>query len=228
MRIFRTYPEAIDEIKRELKEMGIPVKTLTMQDKDIADKPEFATVEIQNYCYTVTNPMLSDLSPTQPWADAEWNERRAGIEGRSVNPGEAYKLRPEVWDQFITRDGEFDYSYSERFEAANQVQNVIARLKRDPSSRQLYVAMWQANDSFFLGKYRVPCSLGWHFQFRAGALHMMYFMRSCDFHTHFQNDLWMARQLQLYIADQAGVPAGYASQFVASMHVYAKDVSDVF
>lgn len=227
MRIFKDFNEAFGEIKRDLKEMGITVKTKTMQDKAIADDDNFSTLEIQNYAYTVTDPRFEHLNPNQPWADADWHERMSGALGMPTNPGKAWELRRDVWEEFL-HDDRFSYTYSERLAQFDQVKNVIRALKNDRSSRQLYVSMWHPADSMKLGQSRVPCSLGWLFQHRNGGLDVTYMMRSADFHTHFQNDIFMAMKLQELIAAHAGVATGNFSHFMGSLHVYAKDVQEVF
>jgi len=227
MRIFHNFVEAFAEIQRDLGEMGIPVHTQTMQDKDISDDEGYNTIEIQNYIYTVTNPALVNVNPVQPWADAEWLERKTGIEGGPVNPGHAYKLRSDVWDEFL-HNGAFAYTYSERFALSMCAENIIQRLISDPLSRQLYIPMFNYHDTKRLGVHRVPCSLGWHFMNRNGYLNMTYFMRSCDFSTHFQNDVYLALKLQDYVAERAEMVVGNFSQFMASLHVYQKDVAKVF
>lgn len=228
MRIYNNFLDAHGEIRRELKEMGIPVSTKTYQNKDIEGREEFATVEIQNYMYSVTEPRIQHLSPVQPWADAEWEEREAGILGHPVNPGEAYKLRPEVWDQFLDDMGNFDYTYSERFAYRDRAMNVITRLKQDPYSRQAFVPVFDAEDTERLGLNRVPCSLGYLFQFRRDQLDMTYFMRSCDWVTHFQNDVYLAIKLQMFVSRTAGLKRGWFSHYMGSLHVYNKDVEGAF
>lgn len=230
MRIFLNFEQAFNEIRRELAEMGIDVHTKTMQDKNIEDDPNYATKELQFYSYRVLNPRLEDIdTPTPEWAKAEWEERKAGIEGNPVNPGEAYKLRDSVWNEFL-HEGKFAYSYSDQFAQDNQVQNVIEALKKDPMTRQANIAMWDTEDSKWLGsaKKRVPCSLNWLFQYRFGKLNMEYNMRSCDFATHFKNDVYEAFSLQKYVAEKTGLPVGDFIHHIASFHVYQKDVKDVF
>lgn len=230
MRIFLDFKQAFNEIRRDLAEMGIDVHTKTMQDKNIEGNPEYATKELQFYSYRVLLPKLSDIdTPTKDWAIAEWEERKAGIEGNPVNPGEAYKLRDNVWNEFL-HDGKFAYSYSEQFAQDNQVQNVIEALKKDTMSRQANIAMWDTEDSKWLGsaKKRVPCSLNWLFQYRDNKLNMEYNMRSCDFATHFKNDVYEAFSLQCYVAEKVGVPVGDFIHHIASFHVYKKDIKDVF
>jgi thymidylate synthase len=227
MRIFNRFPEAFTEITRDLAEMGTRIETQTMQDRNIAGDPDFATIELTNYVYTVTDARFEDLRPVQPWADADWLERRSGIEGSPVNPGNAWTLRRSMWEPFL-HDGQFSYTYSGQFDRCDQVKNVIQRLIEDRGSRQLYVAMWEPRHSRWLGYQRVPCSLGWHFMYRGDALNVTYFMRSCDFASHFQNDVFMSMKLQEYIANAAGVKRGHFAQFISSLHVYQKDIEGVF
>lgn len=263
MRIFRNFPEAFGEIRRDLGEMGAKVRTTTVQDKLLTDTHDYDTVELMNYAYTVTDARFEDLKPVQPWADAEWKERKAGAQGVPTNPGHAWQLRSEdegdniTWEDYLEIDGKprsthadaaahrgevtalfnnpyqrrrvgFSYAYPERLSRMDQVANVIAALRKDSMSRQAYVAMWNPEDSDRLGVRRVPCSLGWHFLFRDGSLHMTYFMRSCEFATHFQNDIYLAMRLQEYVAEEARLPRGRFAHFMSSLHCYERNLKDVF
>lgn len=235
MRIFNNFIEAFSEIKRDLAEMGIDVHTKTMQNKNIEKDDNYSTKELQFYSYRIIQPhkdmdtLFSQL-PAQDWAIGEWNERLAGIKGNPVNPGEAYKLRDGIWNEFLNEEGKFDYSYSERFAMNDQVNKVIEALKRDNLSRQAYITVWEPNDSSYLGTAisRVPCSLSYLFQYRQGRLNMEYSMRSCDFGTHFKNDIFEALLLQAYVSDKTGLPLGDFIHHIASFHVYKKDIKDVF
>jgi len=217
MRIYKNFTEALNEIKRDLAEMGIEVHTQTYQDKFIGDNPEFATLELQNYIFTVTQPRAEDLNPTQPWADAEFHERISGI------PGEAWKLREEIWSEFADN---FGYTYPERLRG--KIDAVIHRIKEDPASRQLFINVWEGEDLGKLGRIRVPCSLGYHIMVRNGAVNVTYLQRSADFATHLQNDIYLAHRLQRYIADQTGYAVGLYTHWFGSLHVYKKDVKEVF
>jgi thymidylate synthase len=225
MRIFSNFEEALKEIKRDLAEMGTEVHPQTMQDKYVGDNPEYFTKELQNYDYTVKDAYysISQLSPSQPWADAEFKER---ISGMLLNPGEAYKLRPEVWDEFL-HDGRFAYTYAERM--WGKIDLIVQEIKKNSNSRQLYLNIWEGGDLYYLGgQSRVPCSLGYLFQVRGGKLHMTYFMRSCDYATHFQNDVYLAVKLLDYIAHAVGLEAGNFTHFIGSFHIYRKDAEGVF
>ncbi len=228
MRIYTNFSDMINETKRDLSEMGIPVHPHTMQDKYVADNPEFSTKELQNYGYTVINGFLTlhQLSPSQPWADEEFKER---INRSQVNPGKAWELRHEVWDEFL-HDGKFAYTYSERLNDYKQLDTIINELKINPDSRQCYLSVWNPSDSQYIGsaQSRVPCSLGYLFQVRRKKLNMTYYMRSCDFITHFQNDVYLAVKLQLYVSEEVGIPCGDFTHFMNSLHIYQKDCKGVF
>ena len=235
MRIFANFTEAFSEIKRDLAEMGIDVHTKTMQNKNIEKDDNYSTKELQFYSYRILNPVEDMLTliqelPDYPWAAAEWEEREKGIKGNPVNPGEAYKLRDGVWNEFLNDEGKFDYSYSERFSRNSQVLKVIDALRRDPLSRQAYITIWDVNDTSYLGTAisRVPCSLGYLLQYRQGKLNLEYSMRSCDFGTHFKNDVFEALMLLSFVSMKTGLPIGDFIHHIASFHVYKKDIKDVF
>jgi thymidylate synthase len=228
MRIYTNFREATNEIKRDLAEMGIDVKPHSYQNKNVEGNPEFYTKELQNYIYTVTQPKLNDLDATQPWAKLEFAER---VSGNPVNPGEAYKSRSEVWNQFLNFDGEFDYTYPERltcYGGHNQVELTINVLRNDPDSRQCYISIWDKDIIEAGGYSRIPCTLGYQFQIRNGALNITYLQRSSDFATHFQNDLYLAHKLQYHIADKLSIPVGLYTHWIGSLHIFQKDIKGVF
>lgn len=235
MRIYENFTEAFSEIKRDVAEMGINISTKTMQNKDIIGEEDFETLEIQDYQYKITHPKISEVPATQPWAKMEWEERVYGITGSPVNPGIAWEARTDIWEEFLVPgrvpedEMQFDYTYSERFNICAKVNAIILRLQRDIYSRQAYINIWGSEDC--IDRYppiRQPCSLGYLLQYRGDALNMMYYMRSCDLSTHFYNDIYLALQLQYYVADAVGVVPGTFGQNIASLHVYKKDVADVF
>jgi thymidylate synthase len=228
MRIYVDWPECYEEVKRDLAEMGILVKPKTMQDKIIENNEAYETMELQNYSYSLLNAKSNAITRVvQPWADAEFEERinPAG----NINPGEAWKLREDVWTEYL-HDGKMAYTYNERIMFNNQLNKIIKRLKEDRDSRQLWLSIWNpAIDPDKLGGIsRVPCSLGYNFQFRDGKLNMHYVMRSCDFNTHFINDVYLAIKLLEYVAKECGMEVGSFTHTMFSLHVYRKDISNVF
>lgn len=223
MRFYSTFREANNEIRRDLAELGTQVHPQTMQDKEIADDPDFDTRELLNYDYTVLEPSLNDLTgATREWAEAEFQER---IDFVQNGQGEAWKLRPEVWTEFHERG--FGYVYGERYEYG--LEEIIKELQTHPESRQLFMSVWDpVVDQSRFGKIRVPCSLGYWLALRKGQLHMTYLQRSADVATHFHNDQYLSHKLQLYIAEKVDVEPGRFTHWIGSLHVYQKDVAGVF
>lgn len=233
MRVYSTFRQAKNEIARDLNELGVKVFAgYQGMDHSKLDREAFTTMELQGYDYRVVRPRLEDLEPVQPWADAEWEERLSGIRGNPVNPGEAWKLRPDVWTPLLEPGTEkirpqFSYTYSQRF--AESVPPAIFELFERPTSRQAYVSVWDPKlDGPNVGTRRVPCSLGYHFMVRQGALHMTYTMRSSDFSTHFDNDLYLAMKLLAFFCERIDQPMGTMTHVVYSLHTYAKNVAGIF
>lgn len=231
MRNYKDFPEAQNEIKRDLAELGVEVHTETMQDKNIEGDPEFYTMELANYDYTVLDPQYDEVEGVhEEWVTQEWEDRLVG----DLNPGRAWKTRRDVWEQFMESRQipgrprtHFSYTYSERM-GGNHITNLVRELQLHPNSRQLWLPVWWPKDENRRGERRVPCSLGYWFVQRGGKLHETYVMRSCDFFTHYANDVALATMLLHYVARSAKLEVGTFTHFVGSLHVYKKDVADVF
>jgi hypothetical protein len=245
-RIYRDFAEAANEIKRDLAELSVEVPPL-YQSKPVSDDPDYVSKELANYQFTVINPDYK-LIPNvhEEYVKQEWADRLAG----GINPGKSWTKRPEVWEDLreigptsprrrlkhgVTTPkgathvqlGKFSYTYSERM-GGPHIARLIEDLKASPYSRQLWLPVWWPVDETRRGKRRVPCSLGYWFVWRGGKLHMTYLMRSCDFITHWPIDVALASILLHYVARQCEIKVGTFTQFVGSLHVYAKDVQGVF
>lgn len=243
MRIYMDATEMVEEVKRDLKEMGIDVFPKTMQDKIIEGNPDYFTKELQNYSYCLLNARSDDIPDvSQPWADEEflervtdpWERDSRGVKIQPlaphfINPGQAWMLRQEIWTDYL-HDGKMAYTYNELLWNNDQVTKVLSRLVRDSDSRQLWISLWDpTRDPDLLGGIsRVPCSLGYGLQVRDGKLNLHYVMRSCDFATHFRNDVYLAIRFLEWAAGKTGYPVGNFTHTMFSLHVYAKDVQDVY
>lgn len=240
MRIYINAEEMIEETKRDLAEMGIVVRPATMQDKYIKGNPDYETRELQNYSYCLLDAKSQEIPGViHPWADAEFQERvtdpwtRASNGGvmypNFINPGKAWELRKEVWTEYL-HEGKMAYTYNELLWNNDQLTKIINRLKEDPDSRQLWISLWnpEKDPDFLGGVSRVPCSLGYGLQVRDGKLNLHYVMRSCDFATHFRNDVYLAIKFLEWVSEKTGYPVGSFTHTIFSLHVYNKDVEGVF
>jgi len=224
MRIYFNCKEAITDIGRELKKCATTVHTQTYQNKVVEADPNFETKEIEAFSFTIINAEDRSEMPNVHvrWCIEEFKER---ISREPVNPGEAWKIRKELWSEFLV-DGKFDYTYSERM--YNQIQSTIEELSKHPETRQAIIQVHnRIVDSERMGKQRIPCSMFYQFLKRDNKLDVIYVMRSSDFITHFQNDIWQASQLRDHIAMNLGIKPGKFIMFVSSLHIYKKDWSEL-
>lgn len=223
-RIFISCLEAQDEIERDLYEMGIKVRPYSYQNKIVKDDPQFETIELRGYSYSIVNHDDADQLKglTFNWCLEEFNER---LSPKYINPGRAYLLRSNLWDQFLV-NGKFDYSYNERIRT--QLPIIIDELKKHPTTRQAIIEIHNniIDIQNLGGRGRIPCSLCYQFMIREGKLDIYYLQRSCDFVTHWSNDVWHGINLMKYVASSINVPSGTFTHFITSLHAYAKDLEE--
>lgn len=250
MRIYSDCRELMSEMGRDLWEMGKIVKPKTYQNKVIEGNDDFVTKELicEQYCLTSLDEVkyLFAFTKSQAWAEAEFQER---VSFPGINPGEAYKLRPEMWEQFLVND-KFDYTYGERFNQSVKYQGsftpllmaIAKQLASDSDTRKAILPVYgsyryEAGDTILDidrmdGHARIPCSMYFDFLLRNGKLNICYHQRSSDFVQHFGNDVYLAWQLMLYMVklvnsilpeDADVVEPGYLYHTIDSLHAYKKD-----
>ena len=226
MRMYHTLDEARSEIMRDLKEMGLPVRTKSYQNREVTDD-SLATMEISPYMYTITGIQSIVPKPADvKWAAEEWKDRIVSTR-QLINPGDTWKLRGDYWNQFFNENGQFDYTYGERI--ADQVNRCIDLLNRDPLSRRAVVVIWdrEQEDCSNMTR-RIPCSMYYHFMIRNGLLRVTYHQRSCDIMEHWQNDVYFARKMGEEVAYDVGVGLDRVIHVIGSLHAYNKDLEGVF
>ena len=247
MRVYDNCKELMSEMGRNLGEMGNIVKPKSYQNKNIENNEDFITKELicEQYCLvSMPDPeyLFGFDSRSIEWTKAELAERLDETHW-PVNPGKAWEIRKDLWEQFLIKDyineeyhtESFDYSYNERiwFRAHNalkgNLRTIINELKRNPDTRQGILMIHSPYDTQFIGgERRVPCSMYYDFLIRKNGkeedqLNICYHMRSCDYATHFGNDIWLAWKLMEFVANEVGVKPGYLYHTIDSIHCYKKD-----
>lgn len=231
MRIYSNSFELMSEMGRELNSYGQIVKPKTYQNKVIEGNEDFITKELicQQYCLTsLGDPVwLFVFSHSKEWADAEFQERINTSE--VINPGKAWELRKDLWEQFLV-DGKFDYTYAERM--SEPLRYLIELLKEDQDTRKAVLPIFNGSGEddtiYYNGSRRIPCSMYYDFLIRENGkgekvLHICYHQRSSDFVQHFGNDVYLAWRLMQYVAKEVGVKPGYLYHTIDSLHAYKKD-----
>jgi hypothetical protein len=152
MRIYSNVKDAVRETERDLFEMGIKVQVQTMQDKVVADNPDYETKELQaygfqlngwewneddevailKYCSTgkFDGIIPYELADPIEYVRFEFEDR---ISRQPLNPGNSYRTRPDVWKEFL-HDGKFAYTYAERL--TPQWAKFFSELRVHPETRQ--------------------------------------------------------------------------------------------
>lgn len=238
MRIFANCKEMMSEVKRDIHEMGTLVHPQTMQDKDVRNDPAYNTLELSPCVFTILDgqdrdDMIRAAGASLAWCEEDFQER---VFMDRVNPGEAWKYRRETWEPFL-HNGRFAYTYSERLwrrvPRSIEIQSpalhrIISELLKNPGTRQAILPIFYGEDDIpnMGGKARIPCSLHYQFLRRRNQLDMMYVMRSSDYATHFVYDIWMALELQKFVAERISTDVGRFTFFSGSLHIYQKDADE--
>lgn len=200
MRIYSNSFELMSELGRELNSYGQTVKPKTYQNKRIEGNEDFITKELicQQYCLTsLGDPVwLFIFSHSKEWADAEFQERITfEPNGEPWNPGEAWKLRRDLWEQFLVKEeisfvGNethkeyreiFEYTYSERImkpvyfngTVMPKIRAIIQLLKSDQDTRKAVLNIYGTDNynededsDHYDGSRRIPCSMYYDFLIR--------------------------------------------------------------
>lgn len=258
MKIYPNFSTVITTARQRLIDVGKWVKGDQWQSVDVSNKPEMVTREVLNFSFQVAvmseglADLRKDIRPNIPWADDHFQER---VGGKPLNPGEQWKLWPWGLSANGFRDkasGMFSHTYMERIwpKKANMekssvfshrgiryvygdLNDIVNHLEKHPLSRQAYLPIWFPEDTGVHHGERVPCTLGYHFIQRDGYLHTIYYIRSCDVVRHFQDDIYLAVRLKLWLLDQLrerdptwkSVLPGFFTMHITSLHAFKNDMT---
>lgn len=222
------------------------------QSIDVSDKPEMVTHELLNTSFEIMLPnnmegLQQAVQPNLPWAEDHFQER---VSGEPLNPPPSERWWPfNVQNKIFKAYEVFSHTYPERFWPKyaglgnkpvppvfdgnhhrgirypyGDLADVVTQLQKDPLTRQAYLPVWFPEDTGAVHGERVPCTLGYHFIIRNGALNCIYYIRSCDFMRHFRDDVYMAWRLTQWIAEQVGVGTGKLTMHITSFHIFEGDL----
>lgn len=252
-----SFHQAIKEIGDGFRSAA-KVRTETWQGLSTDKRPELATYEQLFVSFSVPltphatpQSLAKDIKPDLPWADDHFAERISGMP-HNPPPSEAWWPHAESNHPFKDASGKFSHTYPERYwpkhagnvRHAQAVANsphrgirfeygdlgdLVALLQQQPLTRQAYLPIFLPEDTGAVHGQRVPCTLGYHFIQRDKKLHVVYYIRSCDFHRHFRNDIYLTCRLLLWILDQTewqGVTPGTFVMHITSLHLFVNDARE--
>ncbi|ASU81099.1 methyltransferase [Actinopolyspora erythraea] len=123
----------------------------------------------------------------------------------------------------FTDHGRLQGAYGPRLrrwrDEVDQLDVVRRKLSSDPATRQAVITLFDPSRDF-AGYRDVPCTLGYRFWLRDGALHMFTSMRSQDAWLGLPYDLFTFTILQELLAGWLDVELGNYHHLVDSLHLY--------
>lgn len=207
---------------------------------------EGVTIEVEDVSFEFWIPStieaLQDaVEPNLPWAEDHFLER---VSGEPLNPPPSNEWWPHnvAGNAGHKTNEKFSHTYPERMwpKRANgedlmcgirypygDLSDLVSLFDKRPDTRQGYLPIWFPEDGYASSglNERVPCTLGYHMMQRRGELSLRYYLRSCDFVRHFQDDVYMACRLAQWVCEQVSHD-WYPGRFVmhiSSLHAFAQD-----
>lgn len=247
MKEFAHFSDILRDIHTRFKQEAKDVKVghWQGQDLDLDKLPAFTSYELFNYSFSYYVPdgierLKLQIKPNLPWADEHFEERVSRI---PYNPPPSH-VRWPFWQASSEStkevDGaQFSHSYPERFwppkglkgirYVYGNLDDVVSLLIRQPFTRQAYFPIFFPEDTGAIHGGRIPCTLGYHFMRREDELHIFYTIRSCDLFRHFQDDVYMACRLLIWVLNElktrdpeqwGKVGTGNLIMHIFSLHIF--------
>lgn len=249
-----TLRSEITRIHRMMKDAPI-IHRGRWQGKDLTNNPAGATHELRHVLLSASlgtmdkDYYVQAVGPDMPWADEHFEER---VGGKPLNPqpSEDGWAHTVAGNAAFKRDGkQHSHTYAERFwpKFANgavephrgiryqygDLDDLVESMQKDPLNRQGILPMFFPEDTGSTHNDRKPCTVAYQFMRTGDDLDVTYFIRSCDYHRHFQNDIYFAIRLCMWmiieLRSRAGgdnwakVKPGQLTMLITSLHIFRND-----
>lgn len=243
----------------QLMERAPIVSTERWQAQDVKNNPAAKTHELTwlHLHFPLMTESLdfyaSALSPDLPWADNHFEERISGIP-YNPQPSEATWPHGDGTNQTFREGDHHTHTYSERFwpryAPAGRVESnhgiryrygdlsdLIDQMHYEPFNRQGILPIFFPEDTGYAHTGRKPCTLHYHFMRRDHYMDMEYSIRSCDYHRHFRNDIYLAIRLLLWMLGELRIldPQSWGRvkprkliMNVGSLHLFRNDYISLY
>ncbi|MCL4362933.1 thymidylate synthase [Candidatus Marsarchaeota archaeon] len=138
------------------------------------------------------------------------------------------KMLDFMLGNFLEKEPVLDwgYSYGARildYNGTNQLKNIIDKLKRNRESKSATINLMDPSKD---GKH-VPCICTLDFKIRDGRVQCAAFFRSQDAGKKIYADMISLGELTKKVANETGSKAGALTIFIASLHIYEKDIDSI-
>jgi hypothetical protein len=210
--------------------------------------PQARTAEVEDASFAMALPFQLEAwaeitKPNLPWADEHFAERVGGV---PLNPPPSHIHWPfaTAGNTAHQSDEKFSHTYPERLWPRftehgiaperrgirfqyGDLRDALQVLRARRQTRQVFIPIWFPEDLAAAREgQRVPCTLGYHVMVRKDRMKIVYYMRSCDFIRHFNDDVYMAGRLAHWLCEQTS-PELRTSRLVmhiSSLHVFEADL----
>jgi hypothetical protein len=107
-------------------------------------------------------------------------------------------------------------------------------MSREPFTRQAFLPIWFPEDTGSVTGERVPCTIGYHFIRRGDWVHVVYYIRSCDFFRHFRDDIYLCAKKVFWLIEKLRekdpenwnhIKPGMLTMHITSLHAWASEKS---
>ena len=250
MKKFGRFNDVISWTAQQMYDYSYEVHTEKWQGKEIKHDPKYTMIETLNLSFSCQmSPDIKEIGeqikPNFAWADEHFEERVGGL---PLNPPPSHVRWPYAQKNNAEFGGleKFSHTYPERIwpKFASDIPNskmsgiryeygdfndVVELMSREPFTRQAFLPIWFPEDTGTVHGERVPCTIGYHFMRRGENLHIVYYIRSCDYIRHFRDDVYMACRKLMHVLDTLKerdperwdqVKPGYFAMHITSLHCF--------
>lgn len=116
--------------------------------------------------------------------------------------------------------------------AYGDLEDLKNLLFKEPFTRQAFLPVFFPEDTGAVHGGRIPCTIGYHFIRREQSLHVVYYIRSCDYLRHFRDDIYLCVRLVNWLLDRLrdnpltswkDVRPGTFTMHITSLHIFENE-----
>ena len=255
MKKFGRFNDVIKWTAQQMYDYSYEVHTEKWQGKEIKHDPKYTMIETLNLSFSCQmSPDLKEIGeqikPNFAWADEHFEERVSGL---PLNPPPSHVRWPYAQKNNAEFGGleKFSHTYPERIwpKFASDIPNskmagiryeygdfndVVELMSREPFTRQAFLPIWFPEDTGSVTGERVPCTIGYHFIRRGDWVHVVYYIRSCDFFRHFRDDIYLCAKKVFWLIEKLRekdpenwnhIKPGMLTMHITSLHAWASEKS---
>lgn len=181
------------------------------------------TKALFNIGFTLENPIDNIITNKErkfniEYAKAEWSWYLSS--DRSINKlGEIYGKIPPIWKRMANSNGDVNSNYGYQWERNNQLDQVVAILRENPSTRRAAISIYDGKE---INDYNrdTPCTYAVQFTILDNKLNMSVYMRSNDLWYGFCIDQYCFSMLQQHVAERLSIEVGSYYHHAHNLHLY--------